>query len=131
MVLSSLPPVLLNVPFEQYVQSNIFDRLGMTSTTYSYDIAKLTGRLANGFGREGVNKSENLFGKGITRPMPYWNQAAGDSGHCMSQYFQYLCLSYVLDFSGAGGALTSAEDIVSTLLWILLNVSNSFDRPFG
>lgn len=85
-LLSYLPKLLLpsKTRFEQYVHENIFVPLGMRSTTYSYDLAKKTGKLANGFGREGVNQTQDLFGPGTPRAMEYWNQAGGEDGNCKS-----------------------------------------------
>ena len=81
--LSYFPEALLGIHFEEYVKTHIFDPLGMNSTTFSYQVAKNTGHLANGIGRDGVNRSENIFGRGIPRPMEYWNKAGGDIGSCM------------------------------------------------
>ena len=64
------------------MKKHVFEPSGLKSTTYSYDIAKRTGHLANGIGREGVNKSQDLFGKGTPRPMEYWNKAGADIGSC-------------------------------------------------
>ncbi|KAE9393923.1 beta-lactamase/transpeptidase-like protein [Gymnopus androsaceus JB14] len=86
--LSYIPEVLLKVPFTRYVKehifvplnltsttysADIFVPLNLTSTTYSADIAEESGNLANGFEREGVNKTENVFGMGTPRALPYWS----------------------------------------------------------
>ncbi|KAJ7575124.1 beta-lactamase/transpeptidase-like protein [Mycena floridula] len=77
-VLSYLPQTLLSIPFERYVQSNIFDRLGMKSATYSFQVANATGKLADGWGREGVNNNEDVFGKGTPRILEHWNQGPSE-----------------------------------------------------
>jgi CubicO group peptidase (beta-lactamase class C family) len=68
-ILSYLPQKLLGVPLAQYVKKNIFDALGLNSTTYSYDVASKSGHLADGMDRERVNITENPPIAGATRPM--------------------------------------------------------------
>ncbi|KAF9070757.1 beta-lactamase/transpeptidase-like protein, partial [Rhodocollybia butyracea] len=77
-VLSYIPEVLVNVRFAQYVKKHVFLPLGLHFTTYSGDLAGETGKLAAGFARDQVNKTEDIFGMGIPRALPYWNPAGED-----------------------------------------------------
>ncbi|KAF5371351.1 hypothetical protein D9615_009703 [Tricholomella constricta] len=81
-LLSYLPTVLLpsKIPFARYVKQNIFEPLGMSSTTYSYDVAKL-GHLADGIARQGINYTEDPLG-GTPRALPYWSTKGGEDGNC-------------------------------------------------
>ncbi|KAJ3933342.1 MAG: beta-lactamase/transpeptidase-like protein [Lentinula lateritia] len=108
-VLSHIPDVLLHVPFTQYVRKHIFTPLGLNATTYSGSIAEETGNLANGFGRDGVNKSEDVLGAGTPRAMPFWNYYGGDDGNIIS---------------GAGGVISSAKDVATWLQVLLLQGKN-------
>ncbi|KAJ4464091.1 beta-lactamase/transpeptidase-like protein [Lentinula edodes] len=108
-VLSYIPDVLLHVPFTQYVRKHIFTPLGLNATTYSGSIAEETGNLANGFGRDGVNKSEDVLGAGTTRAMPFWNYYGGEDGNIIS---------------GAGGVISSAKDMATWLQVLLLQGKN-------
>ncbi|KAJ7938345.1 beta-lactamase/transpeptidase-like protein [Mycena leptocephala] len=105
-VLSYLPTVLLpsKPSFAQYVQENIFNPLGMNSTTYSFQIANATNRLADAFGREG-DPTTNPLAHGATHPMPFWLQVGGDGGNFAS---------------GPGGVISSIRD-VATWLQMLIN----------
>ena len=69
--LSYLSKVIVGDRYEEYVKTHIFDPPGMDSTTFWYDEVKRTGHLAYGIGRDGANKSEDLFVRGIPRPMKY------------------------------------------------------------
>ncbi|KAF8172753.1 beta-lactamase/transpeptidase-like protein [Mycena galopus ATCC 62051] len=73
--LSYLPTALLpsKPSFAEYVHENIFEPLGMNSTTYSFQVANATNRLADAFGREG-NPTINPLIPGRTHPMPFWLQ---------------------------------------------------------
>ncbi|KAE9386331.1 beta-lactamase/transpeptidase-like protein [Gymnopus androsaceus JB14] len=99
-ILSYIPEVLLKIPFARYVKEHIFDPLGLNSTTYSGDVASETGNLADGFGREGINISKNIFRSGTPRALPYWNMIGGEDGDVIS---------------GAGGVISSAKDMVLLL----------------
>ncbi|KAJ7575075.1 beta-lactamase/transpeptidase-like protein [Mycena floridula] len=107
-VLSYLPQTLLSIPFEKYVQTNIFDRLGMSSTTYSYQVAKASGNLAEGWGREGVNKTEDVFGKGTPQTIEYWNQGPSEGNF----------------ISGPGGILMNGNDAAIWLKTLLMEGKN-------
>ncbi|KAF9070759.1 beta-lactamase/transpeptidase-like protein [Rhodocollybia butyracea] len=96
-VLSYIPEVFLNVRFAQYVKKHIFLPLGLHATTYSGDLAGATGKLAAGFARDQVNKTEDIFGMGIPRALPYWNPG-GEEGNIIS---------------GAGGVISSARDMMA------------------
>ncbi|KAJ7579245.1 beta-lactamase/transpeptidase-like protein [Mycena floridula] len=110
-LLSHLPTFLLGVPFAQYVNKHIFVPLGMSSTTYSYEVAKSTGNLADGFVRQGVNRSHDLFDKGTPRAIMYpgWNLPGGEAGSFKS---------------GAGGVITSGNDAAIWLQTLLLGGRN-------
>jgi CubicO group peptidase (beta-lactamase class C family) len=69
--LSTLPQHLLGESFSSYVQRTIFEPLGMKSATYFPVKAAKSGYLAQGFGRDGVNGSEDIFGMGTPRAMPF------------------------------------------------------------
>lgn len=82
-LLSSLQPILLpsKTPFARYVKEHIFDPLGLSSTTYSYDTAKANGHLADGMTKQGVNVSENPLGNGTVRALPFWSTIGGEDGN--------------------------------------------------
>ncbi|KAG6840030.1 hypothetical protein C0991_009475 [Blastosporella zonata] len=103
-VLSYLPTALLpsKIPFARYVKQHIFDPLGLTSTTFSYDIAKL-GHLADGMTRQGINVSENVF-VGTPKALPFWNTKSGEDGNVIS---------------GAGGIISNAVDMAAWLQTLL------------
>lgn len=84
--------MLLKIPFARYVKEHIFDPLGLNSTTYSGDVASETGNLADGFGREGINISDDIFRSGIPRALPYWNMIGGEDGdgEDMMKYSHFL-----------------------------------------
>ncbi|KAF7299684.1 Beta-lactamase class penicillin binding protein [Mycena chlorophos] len=108
-VLSYLPTVLLphQPPFSEYVQENIFDPLGMNSSTYSSISANATGRMADSFGRVGNTTTNPLLPTEIY-PMPFW-LPTGEAG----------------DFaSGPGGVITSLRDMVA---WLKMLISNGVD----
>ncbi|GLB40046.1 putative beta-lactamase [Lyophyllum shimeji] len=106
MVLSYLPTRLLpsKVPFARYVKQHIFDPLGLSSTTYSYDVAQL-GHLANGMTRQGINYSANPFG-GTPRALPFWSTTSGEDGNILS---------------APGGVISNAVDMATWLQTLLLN----------
>ncbi|KAG5650787.1 hypothetical protein H0H81_011070 [Sphagnurus paluster] len=103
---SYLPTLLLpsKIPFARYVKQNIFEPLGMKSSTYSYDIAKL-GHLADGIARQGINYTD-LLGSGTPRALPYWSTQGGEDGNILS---------------GAGGIASNAVDLAVWLQTLLLN----------
>ncbi|KAG7440325.1 beta-lactamase/transpeptidase-like protein [Guyanagaster necrorhizus] len=110
-LLSYLPTVLLpsRIPYTQYVKEHIFDPLGLSSTTFSGNVALESGNLAEGIARDQVNRTEDLFGQGILRSMPYWISVDGNDGSLLS---------------GAGGVIMSARDAVTWLQTLLLNGRN-------
>jgi CubicO group peptidase (beta-lactamase class C family) len=78
--LSHLPPLLTGVPYGRYVKENIFDRLGMSSTGYSYQNANSNGQRADGMARQGLDVYEDPFA-GRPRSTKYWtSQVGGDDG---------------------------------------------------
>ncbi|KAF8884172.1 beta-lactamase/transpeptidase-like protein [Infundibulicybe gibba] len=112
-IISHLPTALLpsKIPFARYVKANIFDPLGLTSTTYSFDVASATGNLADGMSRQRtpVEIRANPFGPGIPRPLPYFSQLGGEDGNAMS---------------GAGGVISNAIDMVIRVSSISLFPTN-------
>ncbi|KAJ7475508.1 beta-lactamase/transpeptidase-like protein [Mycena galericulata] len=106
-VLSYLPTTLLphKPPFADYATENIIKPLGLNSTTYSFAAANATGRLAEGFSREGVNASDPL-GPGIPRALPYWLPTTPQDDQTLA---------------GVGGVLTTAVDAARWLQTLLLN----------
>ena len=70
-ILSYLPTALLpsKIPFARYVKEHIFDPLGMTSTTYSSQVAAASGQLADGIARQVINTGDAKF---IFRALPFW-----------------------------------------------------------
>ena len=89
MLLSHLPPLLLpsKTSFARYVKENVFVPLGMNSTTYSYAIAKASGHLVEGFGRDNLNRTEDFFGKGTPRVLPVVLGGESEDGNCKSTHF--------------------------------------------
>ncbi|KAJ3992122.1 beta-lactamase/transpeptidase-like protein [Lentinula boryana] len=116
-VLSYLPDVLIHVPFTHYVKNHLFIPLGLNSTTYSGAIAEESGNLADGFGRDGVNKSEDVLGAGTPRAMPFWNPYGGEDGNDKQPSFSVV-------ISGAGGVISSARDVATWLQVLLLQGKN-------
>ncbi|KAF8191527.1 beta-lactamase/transpeptidase-like protein [Mycena galopus ATCC 62051] len=102
-LLSYFPPLLLGIPFEQYVNDFITEPLGMHSTTYMSGVAEKTGNLADGMMRDGVNQTEDVFGVGRVRPIPYWDPS-GEVGNINS---------------GSGGIISNAKDIAIWLQTLL------------
>ncbi|ESK87216.1 beta-lactamase [Moniliophthora roreri MCA 2997] len=108
-LLSYLPTSLLREKplFARYIKEHIFEPLGLNSTTYSPSVAMRSGHLADPIAREGINMSEDIFGKGKTRAMRYpgWFLDQSEDGN------------YV---SGAGGVIMSAKDAATWLQVLLL-----------
>ncbi|KAG7440581.1 beta-lactamase/transpeptidase-like protein [Guyanagaster necrorhizus] len=108
MLLSYLPELLLphKPSFARYVKEHIFEPLGLTSTTYSLDVAQASGNLVQGMARDGINKTENIFGRGTPRAMwhPNWFLSGGEDGNYKA---------------GAGGVISSAKDAATWLQALL------------
>ncbi|KAF7345808.1 Beta-lactamase class penicillin binding protein [Mycena venus] len=102
-LLSYFPPLLLEIPFEQYVNDFITEPLGMLSTTYMSEVAEKTGNLADGMMRDGVNQTDDVFGVGRVRPIPYWDPS-GKVGNINS---------------GSGGIISNARDMAIWLQTLL------------
>ncbi|KAJ7494033.1 beta-lactamase/transpeptidase-like protein, partial [Mycena latifolia] len=101
-VLSYLPTALLphKPPFARYVTDHILDPLGLNSTTYSFAAANATGRMADGFFREGTSPTENPFDAGTLK-------------------FPYVLNSET--FSGPAGVLTTPVDAARWLQMLMLS----------
>ncbi|KAJ7431232.1 beta-lactamase/transpeptidase-like protein [Mycena latifolia] len=106
-VLSYLPTVLLpsKPSLAHYLQDNIFNPLGMNSTTYSFARANATGNLADSFAREGDATTNPLL-PAATHALPFWLQVGGDDGNFAA---------------GPGGLISSITDIVA---WLKMLISN-------
>ncbi|KAF9463775.1 beta-lactamase/transpeptidase-like protein [Collybia nuda] len=95
MVLAYIPEVLAKMPFARFVKQHIFDPLGMTSTTYSFDVANASGQLADGLTRR----------NGVVRAYPFWSTLGGEDGNVVS---------------GPGGVISTAVDMATWLQTLLL-----------
>ena len=82
MILSYLPTAVLpsKIPFARYVKEHILDPLGMTSTTYSSQVAAASGQLADGMARQVINTGDKNV---IFRTLPYWFPS-GEDGNSKS-----------------------------------------------
>ncbi|KAJ6552199.1 beta-lactamase/transpeptidase-like protein [Mycena vulgaris] len=103
-LLSYFPPLLVGIPFEKYVNDFIIEPLGMHSTTYFSERAEASGHLADGMLRDGVNRTENVFGMGRVRAVPYWAPSKENTSHVLS---------------GAGGVISNANDMAVWLQMLL------------
>ncbi|KAF9265208.1 beta-lactamase/transpeptidase-like protein, partial [Marasmius fiardii PR-910] len=92
--------VLTKMPLTHYVKENIFEPLGMNSTTYSFDVVNATGKLAYGISQENLSFTDGLPGTGTPHQMPFW-----EDGNIMS---------------GAGTIISSANDMATWLQTLLL-----------
>ncbi|KAL0567548.1 hypothetical protein V5O48_014444 [Marasmius crinis-equi] len=105
-MLSYLPEVLsTRTPLARYVKKNVFDPLGMNSTTYSFDVANAKGVLSPGVTRQNLSLASGLPGTGIPRQLPFWYKEGGEDGNFMS---------------GAGGVISNANDMAMWLQTLLL-----------
>ncbi|KAF8913691.1 beta-lactamase/transpeptidase-like protein [Mucidula mucida] len=109
-IMSHLPTALLpsKIPFTRYVKQHIFDPLGL-SATYSPMVAAQGHVLAQGFGRDGANRTENVFAMGTPRALEYWSKNVTEDGNAMS---------------GAGGIIMHANDVAVWLQTLLLQGAN-------
>lgn len=112
---STFSEVLAGVPFSDYVQTNIWNKLGMNDTYYKIDAARATGRLVGGTARKNVDVKtcfDTLIGDGK------W---PGKKHNKLPE----SCYGDVVDIgwftsneqinAGAGGVITCAKDMVSLL----------------
>lgn len=93
--LSYLPQLLVEpgLTIARYIKQHIFEPLGLNSTTYSSEVAEKSGNLAEGFGRDHVNKTKDVFDQGVPRPMPYWNPSSEDGNRmCCCSGARYISL---------------------------------------
>ncbi|KAF4596497.1 hypothetical protein EYR38_007884 [Pleurotus pulmonarius] len=111
-LLSYIPTAILpsKPKFARYVKANIFEPLGLNSTTYSFDVANATGDLADGFSKQQTNSSASPFDVGIPRAIPFWAQVGGEDGHYAS---------------GSGGVISNAVDMASWLQTLLSGGKNT------
>ncbi|KAL0946348.1 hypothetical protein HGRIS_012583 [Hohenbuehelia grisea] len=110
-LLSYVPTALLpsHPTIDEYVKANILDPLQLNSTTYSYEVASRSGNLADGIGRQNMNRTKNPLDGGIPRGLPYWHTASIENGHVIS---------------GAGGVISNAVDMAK---WLQVLLSNGRD----
>ncbi|KAF9463773.1 beta-lactamase/transpeptidase-like protein [Collybia nuda] len=95
MVLAYVSQLLKKMPFARVVKQNIFDPLGMISTTYSFDVANASGQLADGMTRR----------NGTVRAYPFRSALGGEDGNVVS---------------GPGGIISTAVDMATWLQTLLL-----------
>jgi hypothetical protein len=83
LTLSYLPEVTLphRPTLARYVKEHIFEPLGLNATTYSLDVAKASGNLAQGMGRQNM---QHALDQGTPREMwfPNWFLDLGEDGNC-------------------------------------------------
>ncbi|KAF5375446.1 hypothetical protein D9615_007951 [Tricholomella constricta] len=106
-LLSILPPRLLNgtTTFGRYIKENIFDPLGMNSTTYSYQVAEASGNRADGMGRKDWDLYTDVFA-GTPAATKWWSgTTGGEDGNVLA---------------GAGGVISNAVDMTTWLRTLLL-----------
>ncbi|KAF5365311.1 hypothetical protein D9758_005454 [Tetrapyrgos nigripes] len=110
-LLSYLPTLLVDKPFARYIKDNIFVPLNLSSTTYSLDVARASGHLADPICRDGVNRSDDVFGMGKARAAlyPNWWLDSSEDGNYKS---------------GAGGVIMNAKDAAKWLQVLLLEGKN-------
>ncbi|KAF7303230.1 Beta-lactamase class penicillin binding protein [Mycena kentingensis (nom. inval.)] len=103
-VLSYLPPLLTGVPYETYVEDNIFTPLGMNATTFYSTVAEASGELSEGMTREGANATvDDPYALGTPHALPFW-LPNDKPGHILS---------------GAGAIVSSAIDMATWLQTLL------------
>lgn len=106
--LSAVIPALTSLTFDEFVQQNFFDPLGMSSTTYNATLAEASGRRTDGFTHVGQNvtrcrerskgaKHMDKSCHGTVKSIGWWEEGNG------------------LANAGAGGVISSGKDIVRTL----------------
>ncbi|KAL0567550.1 hypothetical protein V5O48_014446 [Marasmius crinis-equi] len=106
-VLSYLPEVLsTKMKFARYVKQHIFDPLGMSSSTFSHDVALKSGNVASGVGRD--NMTDPDLTKATPRTMPSWANDTEDGSY----------------LSGAGGIISNARDMAVWLQTLMGNGQN-------
>ncbi|KAF9460612.1 beta-lactamase/transpeptidase-like protein [Collybia nuda] len=105
-LLSYLPSLFLpsKTPFPRYVKEHIL-ALGMTSTTYSFDVADGSGLLADGMIKQ-LTSPNDIFGNGTIRAMPFWVPLGSEDGNVLS---------------GAAGVISTAKDMAIWLQTLLLD----------
>lgn len=102
--LSYLPVLLLNQTYESYIAQHIFEPLNMTSSTYYVAEAEARGTLADGFQWDMQDLTRGINGT-LIPTVPYFLRAGEES-----------------IWSGAGGVLSSARDLVRPSYTILMSM---------
>ncbi|KAH8826459.1 beta-lactamase/transpeptidase-like protein [Flagelloscypha sp. PMI_526] len=108
-VLSYIPEQLVGIPFGRYLQAELFDKLGMKSTTYSTKQASRSGKFAKGIGLV-ANEMTDIFGiNATTMELPPFNPDSDLDGN---------------DMSGPGGLISTVDDLNIWMKMLLLNGSH-------
>lgn len=119
MTVATIISRISGIPFAEYVQSRIFDRLPFGSATYNTTRVKESGHLAEGFARVkrgvGTQAGGEGWSKSVYKPVPLFIGEEGEEDI----------------FAGAGGVFMSGRDTVRTTspfltLMLLLILSNLF-----
>ncbi|KAF5373108.1 hypothetical protein D9758_001608 [Tetrapyrgos nigripes] len=123
-VLSYLPerliPSISN--YAQYVKDNIFDPLGLNETTFDTERIEKSGYLVQGFLRDKLNKTENMFGRGTPRVLINWNPSTEDGNSVLSSIPFSVAFTNAFNavISGAGGIVMSVRNAATWLQSLLL-----------
>jgi CubicO group peptidase (beta-lactamase class C family) len=100
---SYLPTVLLpsKIPYAQYVKQHIFEPLGLNSTTFSFDVANATGRLADGILRQtrNTNNTDGII-RTVTYPLAEYNGEDGNSEFHLRTWIVFR-ITYINTYSGS------------------------------
>ncbi|KAH8795143.1 beta-lactamase/transpeptidase-like protein [Flagelloscypha sp. PMI_526] len=108
-VLSFIPEQLVGTPLTRYLQAELFDKLGMNSTTYSTKRASQSGKFAKGIGLV-ANEMIDIFGSNATAwEIPSFDPNSDLDGDVIS---------------GPGGLISTADDLNVWMQMLLLNGSH-------
>ncbi|KAF8309918.1 beta-lactamase/transpeptidase-like protein, partial [Clavulina sp. PMI_390] len=100
--------VASGLPFPEFVVKHILQPLGMDSSTFDPSLALGTGKLAEGFLPYQLNVTGgDGWQRNKYRPVPYWSDALTERSN-----------------AGAGGLISTAEDMATWVHTLLLNGEN-------
>ena len=102
-----LPQKLFGIPYEQFVQENIFTPLGMTTATFNRESVLQSGKAAHGYFRrdwDEVNFKNEVKKNGTANLQSSTCGELGEMG--------WLASGQVRGFAGAGGVIMSLNDAV-------------------
>jgi CubicO group peptidase (beta-lactamase class C family) len=105
-VASMFPEHLYGISFEEYVQANIFDPLGMVDTTFNGERAFSSGRRSDAFVRKGMNLD------GCMHDI----DKAEIGKECQGELVNVGFLPQGAMSAGFGGIISCAKDMVSHCL---------------